>query len=64
MEKYLSQKKLCKLTGLKNSQIDYLVRDEIIPCFRFGKRVQRQFPKEAIEIIKKRQEKLNINHEH
>jgi len=59
MEKYLSQKKLCELTGLKNSQIDYLVREKIIPCVRLGRSIPRQFPPESVEVIRKRLAKLN-----
>jgi len=54
MEKYFSQNDLCSLTGLRNSQIDYLVREGILPCIRYGKSSPRRFPVEALKILKKR----------
>jgi len=60
-KKLLSQKELQDMTGLKNAAIDYLVREKIIPCVRLGRSIPRQFPPEAVEIIKARQEKLNVS---
>ena len=59
-KKYLTQKKLVEITGVKNSQINYLVQEGIIPCKRFGSSIFRQFPPEALQIIQKRQKRLQI----
>ena len=58
-KKLLSQKELREITGLKNAALDYLVREEIVPCVRLGRSIPRQFPPKALEIIKARLEKLN-----
>jgi len=58
---YINQKELRRVTGLRNSQIDYLVREEIIPCIKNGRSVPRKFPLEAVEIIKAKLQKLNVS---
>lgn len=58
--RHYTQNELSKLTGLKNSQLDYLVREKIIPCIVYGKSILRKFPPEAIEIIKARLGKLQV----
>ncbi|MBU4444551.1 hypothetical protein KJ656_05645 [bacterium] len=60
-KKTLSQKELQELTGLKHAAIDYLVREKIIPCVRLGRSIPRQFPLEAVKIIKVRLAKLNAS---
>lgn len=50
---YLSQKELAKKTGLKHSQIDYLVRENIIPCNQYGKAIPRKYPINVLGIVEK-----------
>ena len=57
-EKLYTQKELIQLTGLKNSQINYLVAEQIIPCIKHGARFPRKFPEKALQIIKERQKHL------
>ena len=57
MKNTLTQNELVKATGLKQSQVDYLVKNEIIPCIRKGSGCKRIFQIEVIEIIKNWQNK-------
>jgi len=59
-KKLLSQKELHDMTGLKNAAIDYLVREKIIPCVRLGRSIPRQFPPEAVKIIRERKKRLKV----
>ncbi|MHA1877175.1 MAG: hypothetical protein ACTSUC_12100 [Promethearchaeota archaeon] len=61
MTNYLTQRELIKATGLRYYQIEYLIKTEIIPVVLRGKGLPRLFPPEAIEIIRKRQERMRIN---
>jgi len=44
---------------LRAYDIDYLVRNRIIPCIKSGRGNPRLFPPEAVDIIKARLAKLN-----
>lgn len=59
-QKFITQKELVKKTGLKHSQIDYLVREGQIPVKQFGKAIPRKFPAEAIEIIEDWKQKRGL----
>jgi len=39
---------------LKAYDVDYLVRNKIIPCIKSGRGNPRKFPPEAVEVIRKR----------
>lgn len=43
---------------LKPYDLDYLVRNRIIPCIQFGKGIPRKFTSESVKIIKARLEKF------
>ena len=59
MKQYYTHQEIINKTGLKPFNIDYLVRNRIIPCITKGKGITRLFPIEALEIIIARQKKIN-----
>jgi hypothetical protein len=53
-----SQKEVLEKTGIKCYQLEYLIRTKKIPVIRKGKGIPREFPEEAIKIIKERVNRL------
>jgi len=49
---YLSQNEVLKQTGLKYWQLEHLIKAGEIPVIKRGHGTPRQFPLEAVEILK------------
>jgi len=62
-KKYLTQSEVLKATGIKFYQLEYLIKLAIVPVIQKGSGNLRQFPVEAVEIIRKRLERTKINSE-
>jgi len=61
-EQYFSTNEILKkFPQLRVYHIDYLVRNKKIPCLQSGKGHPRKFPNEAIEILRKWQEKQSVS---
>ena len=60
MDKYLNQKEVIEMTGIRFYQLEYLIKKGEISVIQLGSGNPRKFPPETIEIIKARLAKLNV----
>jgi len=58
MNNIITSAEILKITNLKPSQLAYLTREGIIPCYRRGKGIPVLYPAIVIEIIKTRQKAI------
>ncbi len=60
-KEFYTARELTEMFNLKPSHINYLKIEGIIPSIRRGQGYPALFPPEAIEIIKARQKRLQVN---
>jgi len=51
--RFLTQKELLQKTGIKFYKLEYLIKTGIVPVIQKGRGTPRQFPIDAISIIRK-----------
>jgi len=59
MDKYLSQKEVIEITGIRFYQLEYLIKKGEISVIQLGSGNPRKFPPDSIKRIKDRLAKLN-----
>jgi len=59
MDKYLSQKEVIEMTGIRFYQLEYLIKKGEISVIQNGSGNPRLFPLESVEIIQRRLLKIN-----